>query len=95
MQHQSMSINEINLAKHIADSNDIIILVTASHYKERGTGKYRCLLLYKQHKKYIEETLENIISPNHAMILGLIEAVKKIKIKNVNVCIISYNGIII
>ena len=89
MQHQSMRINEIDLEKYIEESNDINILVSASYQKENGVGTYRCLLLYKQHMKLIEETLQNVISPNHVMVLGLIETVKHIKLHDVNVCIIS------
>lgn len=89
MQHQSISITEINLETYLASSNDINIMVTTSYNKEIGEGKYRCLLLYKQHKRYMENIISNVISPNHTMILGLIEAVKQIKLQNVNVCIIT------
>lgn len=89
MNHQSISIKEINLEEYIENSEDINILVTASYQKETSVGKYRCLLCYKNHKKYIEEQMTDIVSPNHVMVLGLIEAVRHIKLQNVNVCIIS------
>lgn len=47
------------------------------------------MMFYKQHKKLIEGTIEDAISPNYTMILGLTEAVKHIAIHGVNVCIIS------
>lgn len=89
MQHQSIRIEEIDLERYIQESEDINILVTTSYDKGTGVGKYRCLLLYKQHKRYIEDTMPNVISPNHVMILGLLEVVKYIKLHDVNVCIIS------
>lgn len=89
MRHQSISIKEIDLEKYIEDSEDINILVTTSYQKETSVGKYRCLLCYKNHKKYIEGTIANVVSPNHVMVLGLIEAVGHIKLHNLNVCIIS------
>ena len=89
MKHHSMSIKEMDLERYIEDSVDINILVKTSYQKETSVGTYRCLLLYKQHKKYIENTIANVVSPNHVMVLGLIEAVKHIKLHNVKVCIIS------
>ena len=77
------------LIKNYENSEDINIMVTTSYNKETKNEKCRCLLLYKNHNKYIEEMVVNAISPNHVMILGLIEAVKHIKLQNVNVCIIS------
>lgn len=89
MGHEAKSITEFDLEKYIQNSNAVNILVTASYYNETGKGAYRCLLLYKQHKKLLEGNFESVMSPNHAMVLGLIEAVKHINIHGVNVCIIS------
>ena len=89
MGHEARSITEFALEKYIQSSDDINVLVTSSYYNETGIGKYKCLLLYKQYKKLIEGSYENIISPNHVMVLGLIDAVKHINLHNVNVCIIS------
>lgn len=89
MQHQSISIQEIDLEEYIEKSNDINILVKASYYKETGRGQYKCIMFYKQHKKLIEGIIEDAISPNYTMILGLIEVVKHIVLRGVNVCIIS------
>lgn len=89
MNHQSISIKEINLEEYIEKSEDINILVTTSYNKETKNGKCRSLLLYKNHNKCIEETVVNATSPNYVMILGLQEAVKHIKLPNVNVCIIT------
>lgn len=89
MGHEARSITEFDLKKYIQGSNDVNILVTASYYKETGIGKYKCLLLYKQHKKLVEGSYENIISPNHVTVLGLIDAVRHINLHDVNVRIIS------
>lgn len=89
MEHEAKSITEFDLEKYIEGSDDINILVTASYYKETGIGKYKCLLLYKQYKKLIEGSYENVMSPNHVTVLGLIDAVKHINLHDVNVCIIS------
>lgn len=89
IQHQSITLQEIDLEKYIEKSNDINILVMASYYKETNKGQYKCMMFYKQHKKLIEGTIEDAISPNYTMILGLTETVKHIAIHGVNVCIIS------
>lgn len=89
MSHEAKSITEFDLEQYIQNSNDINILVTSSYYNETGMGTCRCLLLYKHHKKLIEGSFENVKSQNHAMVLGLIEAVKHINLHDVNVCIIS------
>lgn len=57
MNHEEKSITEFNLEEYIQSSNDVNILVTASYYNETSIGTYRCLLLYKQHKKLIEGML--------------------------------------
>lgn len=89
MQHQSVTLQEIDLERYIEKSNDINILVRASYYKETNRGQYKCLMLYKQHKKLIEGIIEDAISPNYTMIMGLIEAVKHVALHKVNICIIS------
>lgn len=89
MQHQSITLQEIDLEEYIEKSNDINILVMTSYYKETKRGQYKCMMLYKQHKKLIEGIIEDAISPNYTMILGLIETVKHIALHGVNVCIIS------
>lgn len=89
MSHESRSITEFDLEKYIQNSSDVNILVTASYYNETGVGTYKCLLLYKQHRKLIEGSFPDVMSPNHTMVLGLIDAVKHIRLQGVNVCIIS------
>ena len=89
MGHESRSITEFDLEKYIQNSNDVNILVTASYHKERGIGTYKCMLLYKQHRKLLEGSFQNVMSPNHTTVLGLIDAVKHIRLQGVNVCIIS------
>lgn len=89
MQHQSITLQEIDLENYIEKSNDINILVKVSYNKETNRGQYNCMMLYRQHKKLIEGIIEEAISPNYTMILGLIEAVKHIALHGVNVCIIS------
>lgn len=89
MQHQSITLQEIDLEEYIEKSNDINILVMTSYYKEIKRGQYKCMMLYKQRKKLIEGIIEDAISPNYTMILGLIETVKHIALHGVNVCIIS------
>lgn len=89
MLHQSIALQEIDLEKYIEQSKDINILVKASYYNETNRGQYKCMMFYKQHRKLIEGIIEDAISPNYTMIMGLIEAVKHIAIHKVNVCIIS------
>lgn len=89
MQYQSFTLREIDLEKYIEQSRDINILVKASYYNETNKGKYECMMFHKQHRKLIEGIIEDAISPNYTMIMGLIEAVKHIAIHEVNVCIIS------
>jgi hypothetical protein len=89
MAHIEQSIKDFDLEKYLNESNDINILVAASYYHDTGVGKYRCLLVYKQHRKYIVGSVGDAVSPNKTMIKGLIDAVNQIKIHNVNVCIIS------
>ena len=89
MSHETKSVVEFDLEKYLQNSNDVNILIIAFYRGERKMGKYRCLLLYKQHMKLVEGSYENVVSPNHAMILGLIDTVKHINLHEVNVCIIS------
>ena len=89
MQHRSITLQEIDLEKYIEKSNDINILVKVSYNKETNRGQYKCMMCYKQHKKLIEGIIEDAVSPNYTMILGLTEAVKHIALHQVNVCIIS------
>lgn len=89
MQHQSIELQEIDLERYIENSNHINILVMVSYNKEIKRGQYKCLMIYEQYKKLIEGTIEDAISPNYTMILGLIETVKHIALHKVDVCIIS------
>lgn len=89
MQHQSISIKEIDIDKYIEKREGVTILVMVSYHKEIKTGKYKCMLCYKQHKKLVEGVIENSFSPNHTMVCGLTEAVKHIRVHNIDVCIVS------
>lgn len=89
MSHEMFSITEFDLREYLSKSDDINILVHSSYYNETRKGKCRCLLVYKRYTLRIDETFEDLNSQNHVTVLGLMEAVKHIKIQGVNVCIIS------
>ncbi len=89
MDHEITSIDEFDLMKYLQNSNDINILISASFYGETRIGKYKCRLFFREHTKVLAGCFEQVNSPNHAMILGLLEAVKHINLHKVNVCIIS------
>lgn len=78
-----------DLQTYLHESNDINILISASYDKTTGIGRYTGLLCYKRHRKLISDTVENAISPNHTMITGLFDGVQRVRLTNVNICIIS------
>ncbi len=80
---------DYDLQTYLSESEDINILITASYDKASDTGRYTGLLCYKQHRKIIAETVEKAISPNHTMIMGLFDGVRRVRLTNVNICIIS------
>lgn len=88
--HEIKRVNEIDIENYIKNSNDIIIMVTSSYCQENRQGTYTCLMLYQDHRKVITDVLQDVLSANLAMLLGVLEAVKHINLTNVNVCIISY-----
>lgn len=78
-----------DLQTYLHESNDINILITASYDKATDIGRYTGLLCYKRHRKLISNIVENAISPNHTMIIGLFDGVQRVRLTNVNICIIS------
>ena len=80
---------DFDLETYLGESEDINILITASYDKAADTGRYSGLLCYKQHRKIIAETVKNANSPNHTMIMGLFDGVRRVRLTNVNICIIS------
>lgn len=88
--HEIKRTNEIDIESYIKNSKDIIIMVTSSYSQEDRQGIYTCLMLYQGYKKVITNVLQDMPSANLTTVLGVLEAVKHIKLTNVNVCIISY-----
>ncbi len=88
--HEIKRTNEIDIENYIRNSNDLIILVTASYCQENRQGTYTCLMLYQGHRKVITNVLQDMPSANLITVLGVLEAVKQIKLTGVNVCVISY-----
>lgn len=80
---------DFDLQAYLRESEDINILITASYDKAADTGRYTGLLCYKHHRKLITDTVENANSPNHTMIMGLFDGVQRVRLTNVNICIIS------
>ena len=80
---------DFDLQTYLSESGDINILITASYDKAADSGRYTGLLCYKQHRKIIAETVEKANSPNHTMIMGLFDGVRRVRLTNVNICIIS------
>ena len=88
--HEIKRTNEIDIENFVRNSNDLIILVTSSYCQENRQGTYICLLLYQGHRKVITDVLQDMPSANLTTVLGVLEAVKHIKLTNTNVCVISY-----
>lgn len=88
--HEIKRVNEIDIENYIKNSKDLIIIVTSSYCQEDRQGIYTCLLLYQSHRKVITDVLQNMPSANLITVLGVLEAVKQIKLTGVNVCVISY-----
>lgn len=88
--HEIKRTNEIDIENYIKNSNDLIILVTASYNQENREGTYTCLMLYNNHRKVITDVLQDMPSANLTTVLGVLEAVKHIKLTNTNICVISY-----
>jgi len=88
--HEIKRTNEIDIENFVKNSNDLIILVTSSYNQENRQGTYTCLLLYQGHRKVITDVLQDMPSANLITVLGILEAVKQIKLTGVNVCVISY-----
>lgn len=80
---------DFDLQTYLSESEDINILITASYDKAADSGRYTALLCYKQHRKIIAETVEKANSPNHTMIMGLFDGVRRVRLTNVNICMIS------
>lgn len=88
--HEIKRVNEIDIENYIKNSNDIIIVVTSTYKQENRQGTYTCLLLYNNHRKVITDVLQDMPSANLITVLGVLEAVKHIKLTDVNICVISY-----
>lgn len=88
--HEIKRVNEIDIESYIKNSNDIIIVVTSTYKQEKRQVTYTCLLLYQGHRKVITDVLQDMPSANLTTILGVLEAVKQIKLTGVNICVISY-----
>lgn len=88
--HEIKRVNEIDIENYIKNSNDLIILVTSSYNQENRQGTYTCLMLYENNKKVVTGVLQDMPSANLITVLGVLEAVKQIKLTGVNVCVISY-----
>lgn len=88
--HEIKRTNEMDIENFVNNSNDLIILVTSSYNQENRQGTYTCLLLYQGHRKVITDVLQDMPSANLITVLGILDAVKQIKLTGVNVCVISY-----
>lgn len=88
--HEIKRINEIDIENYIRNSNDIIIMVTASYCQEDRQGTYTCLMLYQGHRKVITDVLQDMPSAHLITVRGVLEAVKHIKLTSINICDISY-----
>lgn len=88
--HEIKRVNEIDIENYIKNSKDLIIMVTSSYCQEYRQGTYTCLMLYQDHRKVITGVLQDMPSANLITVLGVLEAVKHIKLTGVNVCVISY-----
>lgn len=80
----------MNIENYIKNSKNLIILVTSSYCQENRQGTYTCLMLYENHRKVVTGVLQDMPSANLITVLGVLEAVKQIKLTGVNVCVISY-----
>lgn len=88
--HEIKRVNEMDIENYIKNSKDLIILVTSSYCQEDRQGTCTCLMLYENNKKVVTGVLQDMPSANLITVLGVLEAVKQIKLTGVNVCVISY-----
>jgi len=88
--HEIKRVNEMDIENYIKNSRDLIIMVTSSYCQEDRQGTYTCLLLYQGHRKVVTGVFQDVPSANLITVLGVLEAVKQIKLTGVNVCVISY-----
>ena len=87
--HVDTRIEHFDLEGWIQKTQDVTVLISASYDKESDTGIYSGLLCYKHHRKNISGTVENAISRNHTMIIGLFDGIGRIRLQGINICVIS------
>ena len=89
VRHTETRIEDFDLETWLKNTNDVTILISASYDKTSDTGIYRGLLCYKHHRKAISGTVENALSPNHTMIIGLFDGIGRVRLREVNIRVIS------
>ena len=89
VRHTETRIEDFDLETWLKNTNDVTILISASYDKTSDTGIYRGLLCYKHHRKAISGTVEKALSPNHTMIIGLFDGIGRVRLREVNIRVIS------
>lgn len=87
--HIETRIEDFDLAAWLKNTNDVTILISASYDKTSDIGIYHGLLCYKHHRKAISGTVKNALSPNHTMVLGLSDGIRRVRLHGVNIRIIA------
>ena len=87
--HKETRIEDFNPETWLKNTKDVTIFISASYDKASDTGIYHGLLCYKHHRKAISGTVENSLSPNHTMIIGLFDGIGRVRLRGVNICVIS------
>lgn len=87
--HIETRIEDFDLETWLKNTKDVTIFISASYDKTSDTGIYHGLLCYKHHRKAISGTVENALSPNHTMIIGLFDGIGRVRLHGVNICVIS------
>ena len=87
--HTETRIEDFDLEIWLKNTNDVTILISASYDKSSDAGIYHGLLCYKHHRKAITATVENALSPNHTMIAGLSDGIGRVRLRGVNIRVIS------
>ena len=87
--HTETRIEDFDLGTWLKNTSDVTILISASYDKTSDTGIYHGLLCYKHHRKAISGTVENALNLNHTMIAGLSDSIGRVRLRGVNIRVIS------
>ena len=93
MEYKSVKERTFDIEGYIKNSTDINIVMYADYDGMTGVGMYNGVMCYKSHTKYICRRLERMTDSTSVLIVGIYDAIKKVKLHNAKICIVLGNSI--